>query len=269
VKSYHDLKGDGGSNVLEQVMDLQQRIAGRLAAVRHRLAVGSGKGGVGKSTLTLELARALVGRGLSVAILDADLNGPCQARLSGLGSLAPLPGPNGLALPRNAEGIGILSLGSVLPEHEDLAFESVAEGDSHTWRAIRERTLLLDLVAGVDWGRLDVLLLDLPPGAERTVQAAELLGPETVFLLVTLPTELSRSVVARSAAALARLRNRVLGYVENMTGVFPPGDAVDIGVPCLGRVPFDPSLASGSSASASAEALRELAGRVHDLLEAS
>jgi len=269
VKSYHDLKGDGGSNVLEQVMDLQQRIAARLAGVRHRLAVGSGKGGVGKSTLTLELARALAARSLKVAILDTDLNGPCQARLAGLGKSTPLPGSDGLLLPRNAEGIGILSLGSLLPEREDLAFESVAEGDSHTWRAIRERTLLLDLVAGVDWGRLDVLLLDLPPGAERTVQAAELLGPETSFLLVTLPTELSRSVVARSAAALARTRNRVLGYVENMTGVFPPGDGVDIGVPCLGQVPFDPSLAAGGPASASSDALGALAGQVHDLLEAS
>jgi ATP-binding protein involved in chromosome partitioning len=269
VKSYHDLKGDGGSNVLEQVMDLQQRIGERLAGVRHRLAVGSGKGGVGKSTLTLALARALVARGTSVAILDADVNGPCQAQLSGIGGLTPLPGAHGLALPKNADGIGVLSLGSMLTEREDLTFESVAEGDSHTWRAIRERTLLLDLIAGVDWGQLDVLLLDLPPGAERTVQAAELLGPETAFLLVTLPSGISRSVVARSAAALARTRNRVLGYVENMTGLFPADDAIEIGVPCVGRVPFDSALASGGPASTSADAVRELASRVHDLLEAS
>ena len=268
MKSYHDLQGDGGSQVLEQVLGLQARIGARLAQVRHRLAIGSGKGGVGKSTLTLQLASALRVRGLSVAILDADLNGPCQARLAGISGQAPLPGPAGLALPRSAEGIGVLSLGSLLRENEDLVFESVAPGDSHTWRAIRERTLLLELLAAVDWGRLDVLLLDLPPGAERTVQAAELLGAETAFVLVTLPAELSRAVVARSAAALLRTPNRVLGYAENMTGLFPPGDAQELGVPCLGQVPFDPSLAAGGPASTAAEALRGLAGRVHELLEA-
>ncbi len=268
MKSYHDLQGDGGSRVLEQVQDLQTRIGERLSQVRHRLAVGSGKGGVGKSTLTLQLASALRARGLAVAILDTDLNGPCQARLAGVSGQSPMPGPGGLALPRSAEGIGVLSLGSLLPENEDLAFESVAPGDSHTWRAIRERTLLLELLAGVDWGRLDVLLLDLPPGAERTVQAAELLGAETAFVLVTLPSELSRAVVARSAAALLRTPNRVLGYVENMTGLFPPGDAQEIGAPCLGRVPFDPSLAGEGPATTSGDALRELAGRVHELLEA-
>jgi ATP-binding protein involved in chromosome partitioning len=267
VKSYHDLEGDGGSRVLEQVLDLQARIAERLSGVRHRLAVASGKGGVGKSTLTLQLATALRARGLSVAILDADLNGPCQARLARVSGQSPLPGPGGMSLPKSPEGIGVLSLGSLLPEREDLVFESVAPGDSHTWRAIRERTLLLELLAGVDWGRLDVLLLDLPPGAERTVQAAELLGPETAFVLVTLPAELSRAVVARSAAALLRTPNRVLGYVENMTGLFPPGDAQEIGVPCLGKVPFDPALAAEQPASTATEALRELAGRIHELLE--
>jgi ATP-binding protein involved in chromosome partitioning len=267
VKSYYDVEGDGGSRVLEQVLGLQQRIAERLAAVRHRVAVASGKGGVGKSTLTLELARALRATGREVAILDADLNGPCQTRLAGLDGRPPLPGAQGLALPRSPEGIAVLSLGSLLPAHEALAFESVASDESHTWRAIRERTLLLELLAGVEWGRRDVLLLDLPPGAERTVQAAELLGPETAFLLVTLPSDLSREVVARSASALRGGRNRVLGYVENMAGLFPPG-ATELGLPCLGRVPFDPALAAGQPASSSAGALRELAGRLVELLEA-
>jgi ATP-binding protein involved in chromosome partitioning len=269
LKSYHDVQGDGGSRVLEQVLDLRQRIAGRLAGVRHRLAIGSGKGGVGKSTLTLQLARGLRARGRSVAILDVDLNGPCQAQLAGLEGVTPLPGPDGLVLPRTSDGVAVLSLGSVLAEREALAFDSVADDESHTWRATRERTLLLDLIAGADWGRLDVLLLDLPPGAERTAQAAELLGPETDFLLVTLPAELARVVVARSATALARLPNRVLGYVENMSGLFPIAGGAELDLPCLGRIPFDPALAApGPAAGAAAAALRELAGRVDELLEA-
>jgi ATP-binding protein involved in chromosome partitioning len=294
MKTYHDVPGDGGSRVLEQVGDLRQRIADRLSGVRHRLAIGSGKGGVGKSTLTLQLAVALRAQGWEVGILDADLNGPSQARLAGLMGQGPLPGPNGALLPRTASGIRVLSLGGVLAEPQTLDFDNVAPDESHTWRATRERALLLDLVAGVDWGRLDVLLLDLPPGAERTVQYAEFLGPETAFLLVTLPSELSRGVVARSARALARTENRVLGYVENMSGYWCApcgalrplfGDDTSsvhteadggLALPCLGRVPFDPALAAlcdrgidsvTGGDSPSVGAVRSVAARVLNLLE--
>ena len=84
MKSYHDIVGDGGSRVLEQVAEQRRRITDGLAGVRHLVAVGSGKGGVGKSTLTLHLAGALRARGLRIAILDADFNGPSQARMAGV-----------------------------------------------------------------------------------------------------------------------------------------------------------------------------------------
>ena len=84
MKGYHDIVGDGGSRILEQVVEQRTRIAEGLAGVRHLVAVGSGKGGVGKSTLTLHLAGALRARGLRIAILDADFNGPSQARMAGV-----------------------------------------------------------------------------------------------------------------------------------------------------------------------------------------
>ena len=84
MKGYHDIVGDGGSRILEQVAEQRNRITEGLAGVRHLVAVGSGKGGVGKSTLTLHLAGALRARGLRVAILDADFNGPSQARMAGV-----------------------------------------------------------------------------------------------------------------------------------------------------------------------------------------
>ena len=84
MKHYHDIVGDGGSRVLEQVAEQRTRITDGLAGVRHLVAVGSGKGGVGKSTLTLHLAGALRARGLRIAILDADFNGPSQARMAGV-----------------------------------------------------------------------------------------------------------------------------------------------------------------------------------------
>jgi ATP-binding protein involved in chromosome partitioning len=258
VKSYYDIAGDGGSRVLEQVAEQRTRITDGLAGVRHLVAVGSGKGGVGKSTLTLHLAGALRARGLRVAILDADFNGPSQARMAGVQGALFVPGSHKVALPRSKNGIGVFSLGSLIPESESLDFESAAQGESHTWRATKEFALLGEILGSFEWGALDVLLFDLPPGAERTVQYADFLGPRTSFLLVTIPSEVSRGVVARSVAALAKGPNRLLGYVENMSGYYcrdcnaikplfssepGRGGPSNLDIPCLGAVPFDPELA--------------------------
>src|SRR6188508_2607697 len=134
MKGYHDIVGDGGSRILEQVAEQRTRINEGLSGVRHLLAVGSGKGGVGKSTLTLHLAGALRARGLRIAILDADFNGPSQARMAGVQGALFVPGRDRVALPRTSSGIGVFSMGSLIPETEALDFESAAQGESHTWR---------------------------------------------------------------------------------------------------------------------------------------
>jgi ATP-binding protein involved in chromosome partitioning len=255
MKRYHDIVGDGGSRVLEQVAEQRARITDGLAGVRHLVAVGSGKGGVGKSTLTLHLASALRARGLRIAILDADFNGPSQARMAGVQGAVFVPGSHKVALPKSRNGIAVFSMGSLIPESDSLEFESAARGESHTWRATREFALLGEILGGFEWGELDLLMFDLPPGAERTVQYADFLGSRTSFVLVTIPSEVSRGVVARSVAALSKGSNRLLGYVENMSGYYcrdcnaikplfgssagPSG----LDIPCLGTVPFDPELA--------------------------
>jgi ATP-binding protein involved in chromosome partitioning len=265
VKRYQDIVGDGGSRVLEQVAEQRSRIADGLAGVRHLVAVGSGKGGVGKSTLTLHLAGALRALGLRIAILDADFNGPSQARMAGVqrAVFVPPPLPTGfgaaggshkVALPRTRNGIAVFSMGSVIPESEALEFDSAAHGESHTWRATKEFAVLGEILRSFEWGALDVLLFDLPPGTERTVQYADFLGPRTSFLLVTIPSDVSRGVVARSVTALSKGPNRLLGYVENMSGyycrdcnaikrLFGSSEITDLGIPCLGAIPFDPELA--------------------------
>src|SRR5688500_12056591 len=132
MKGYHDIAGDGGSRVLEQVVEQRTRITDGLAGVRHLVAVGSGKGGVGKSTLTLHLAGALRARGLRIAILDADFNGPSQARMGGVQGTPMVPGNKKMALPRTENGIGIFSMGSLIPEPAALEFEMAAHGEPHT-----------------------------------------------------------------------------------------------------------------------------------------
>jgi ATP-binding protein involved in chromosome partitioning len=213
--------------------------------------------------LTLHLAGALRARGLRIAILDADFNGPSQARMAGVQGALFVPGSHKVALPRTRNGIAVFSMGSLIPESEALEFESAAHGESHTWRATREFALLGEILGSFEWGALDLLMFDLPPGAERTVQYADFLGPRTSFLLVTIPSEVARGVVARSVAALSKGPNRLLGYVENMSGYYcrdcnaikplfssgrgasPLGapELPGLEIPCLGTVPFDPELA--------------------------
>ena len=285
MKRYHDIVGDGGSGILEQIAEQRTRITDGLAGVRHLVAVGSGKGGVGKSTLTLHLAGALRARGLRIAILDADFNGPSQARMAGIQGALFVPGSHKVSLPRTTNGIAVFSMGSVIPESEALEFESEAHGESHTWRATREFALLGEILGSFEWGALDLLMFDLPPGAERTLQYADFLGPRTSFLLVTIPSEVARGVVARSVAALSKGPNRLLGYVENMSGYYcrdcnaikplfvspdqpPPrlrrsaeasakAEPSGLEIPCLGTVPFDPELARHCDLGIPFEALRE------------
>ncbi|MGH9867054.1 MAG: P-loop NTPase [Candidatus Polarisedimenticolia bacterium] len=287
MKSYFDIAGDGGSNIVGQVMARRDAIDARLAGVKHMVAIGSGKGGVGKSTLTMQLALALAKDAARVAILDADLNGPSQARLGGLAGSPLVPTREGLSVPTTTSGIGVMSLGTMIPESQALEFDTVASGESHVWRGAREFAALSDLLAIVEWGKLDYLLIDLPPGADRTFQYAEFFGERTSFVLVTIPSQLSRGVVARSVASLRKAPNRLLGYIENMKGyhcatcndvkpLFPVTGELDLGIPCLGSVPFDPELSAASDAGGmvggedrpSSAATRSIASRLAHLLEA-
>jgi Mrp family chromosome partitioning ATPase len=173
-----------------------------------------------------------------------------------------VPGQTKMALPRTVNGIPVFSMGSLIPESEALEFESTARGDSHTWRATKEFALLGEILGSCEWGTLDLLMFDLPPGADRTVQYADFLGPfdsaqggpRVSFVLVTIPSEVSRGVVARSVAALSKGPTRVLGYVENMSGyycrdcddikpLFVSPEPSGLEIACLGTVPFDPELA--------------------------
>ena len=168
--------------------------------------------------------------------------------------MPPLPGDEGLLLPRSRDGIQILSVGSLLGAGEALSWPSAAAGQSHVWRATREFAKLAELLSAAHWGPLDVLLVDLPPGPERTAQFADFLGPKAAVVLVSIPSALARGVVARSIDALRPLPNRVLGYIENMNGyacggcgevrpLFPEEVSDPLPITCLGRVPFDPELA--------------------------
>jgi ATP-binding protein involved in chromosome partitioning len=181
----------------------------------------------------------------------------------------------------------VVSFGALFPEPDAVDFPSVAPGSSHPWRATREFTALAELMLAVDWGRLDLLLVDLPPGADRTEQFADFLGRDAAFVMVTLPSLLAQGVVTRSVTMLERSPTRLLGYIENMSGyycpecdsvkpLFPRSTPATLALPCLGRVPFDPRLAAmcdeGETAperpaTACDRATEQIAGRLLAILE--
>ncbi len=290
-KRYRDIVGDGGSNILAQVEEMGSRVRARMARIRRKVAVTSGKGGVGKSVLTANLAALLAAEGWRLGVLDADLNGPSVAKLLGVRGQRLRLSPDGVHPAEGPLGIRVLSMDLFLPEDRTpLTWKAPTQQDAFVWRETMETTALREFLADTAWGELDLLLLDLPPGAPRLPTLAGLLPDLHGALVVTIPSEVSHLAVGRSVE-LARAHGvRLLGLVENMAGYVCPacgavgdlfvGDAPSLsealGLPLLGRIPFDPRIARCADRghpyavehpeAAAAEALRALAARLSALL---
>ena len=282
MKRYRDIVGDGGSNIVGQVEEQQSRLARRLSGVRHLVAVVSGKGGVGKSSLSGALACCWALQGWRVGVLDADLNGPSMAKILGVRG-ARLAMANGAVLPPQTPlGIKVMSMDLLLPsDATPLTWEAPTQQEAHTWRGTTEANAIREFLADTDWGELDVLVLDLPPGTDRLATVVALVPRPVSTLIVTIPSDVSQLVVRRSITASRHAGAHLLGLVENMADLFPGPDAQEMareaGVPFLGRVPFDRALAAsadqgrvfvtGSADAPAARVLVEIAGLIRSDLE--
>jgi len=279
VKRYKDIAGDGGSDVAGQVREQHERMRRRLAAVRHIVAVVSGKGGVGKSTLTGGLACALVLAGWRVGVLDADLNGPTMAKILGVRGRRLTVG-DAVEPPVSALGVKVMSMDLLLAsDATPLAWRAPTQDEAHTWRGSMEAQALREFLADTDWGSLDALIVDLPPGTDRLATVTSLV-PRTGMVVVTIPSDLSHLVVRKSITVARGTGAPVLGLVENMAGLFPGPDASamadEAGIPFLGSVPFDRALALAADRgdplvatapdSEAARAIAAIAARVREAL---
>jgi ATP-binding protein involved in chromosome partitioning len=247
MKRYKDLAGDGGSDIVGQVQGQQARLRERLAGVSTIVAVVSGKGGVGKSSLTANLANCFALDGSRVGVLDADLNGPTMAKILGVRGRALAVGAAGVTPPTSALGIKVMSMDLLLPsDATPLTWDAPTQDEAHTWRGTMEVNALREFLADTAWGPLDLLLIDLPPGTDRLATVTGLVPTLGGTVIVTIPSDVSHLVV-RKSITVAAARAPVLGLVENMAGMFrgPAGAdlAREAGVPFLGSVPFDPELA--------------------------
>ena len=251
MKRYRDIAGDGGSNIVGQVEAQQARLTTRLRDVRAIVAVVSGKGGVGKSSVTANLAAACAHAGDRVGVLDADLNGPTMAKMLGVRGAPLVVGAGGVTPPAGALGIRVMSMDLLLADDATpLTWEAPTQAEAHTWRGSMEANALREFLADTDWGALDVLLVDLPPGTDRLATITGLLPALSGTVVVTIPSDVSSLVVRKSITVARQGSAPVLGVIENMAGLFPGAGgeqlAAESGVPFLGRVPFDPLLAAAA-----------------------
>ena len=267
------LRGDQGMSA-EPVIPFAQ--PGSLTRV---YAVASGKGGVGKSSVTVNLAAALAARGLAVGLLDADIYGHSIPRM--MGTTDRPTQVESMILPPVAHEVKVISIAQFTQGNTPVV-----------WRGPMLHRALQQFLADVYWGDLDVLLLDLPPGTgDVAISVAQLL-PGAEIIVVTTPQAAAAEVAERAGAIALQTRQRIVGVVENMSGLLLPDGttmqifgegggeqvaerltrAVGADVPLLGKVPLDPALVSAGDSgvplvlsapdSAAGSALRGIADKL-------
>jgi len=217
--------------------------------VRQCVAIASGKGGVGKSTVAVNLAIALAESGARVGLMDADVYGPSIPLMMGCATARPETTESKI-LPIERHGIRLMSLGFLLEE-----------GQSVLWRGPMVATTVRQLLADVDWGDLDYLLVDLPPGTGDAPMSLAQLVPLTGVVIVATPHNVAANIAGKAVQLFARLNAPILGVVENMGETVCPscgeqyrifsglsGEALAdrLRVPYLGSVPLDPAISQAS-----------------------
>ena len=253
-----------------------QEIPNLVPTVKQVIAVSSGKGGVGKSTVAANLACALAQKGLSVGLLDADLYGPNIPMM--MGSTEGPEQKDGKILPAQSHGVKLISMAFLVPEEAPLI-----------WRGPMVHQYLQAFFRDVLWGDLDVLLIDLPPGTGDVQLSLSQMVPLAGAVTVTTPQEVALYDVRKGIAMFQKVNVPLLGIVENMsyfvcghcserTEIFSHGGgeraAEKLGVPFLGRIPIDPAIRDGGDngrpivvadpGSPQAEAFRTIAQKLMD-----
>jgi ATP-binding protein involved in chromosome partitioning len=218
---------------------------GALAAVQNVICIGSGKGGVGKSSLTVNLGAALVAEGKRVGVLDADVWGYSIPRMLGLGADKPRVNGERKIIPMDAHGLKVMSIGFFVKEDEAVV-----------WRGPMLHKALTQFLEDVAWGELDYLLIDLPPGTGDVSMTLAQLLPQAKFVIVTTPQDAAQKVARRSAEMADKVKLEIAGVIENMSGFTTPSGerfaifgeggggrlADELEVPLLGTVPLTMAL---------------------------
>ncbi|WP_300735133.1 Mrp/NBP35 family ATP-binding protein [uncultured Desulfovibrio sp.] len=236
----------GGEGCIESAMNKQdEMIARRLERIRHKIFVMSGKGGVGKSSVTVNVAAALAHRGFKVGIMDVDIHGPSVPNLLGLPSGIDMNEDNALVPSRYNGNLSVISMDSLLQDRNTAIL----------WRGPKKTAAIRQFLSDVAWGDLDFLFIDSPPGTGDEHMTVLKLIPDALCVAVTTPQEISLADVRKAINFLHHAEGKLLGVVENMSGLVCPHCHTEIdlfkkgggkelaaryGVPFLGEIPLDP-----------------------------
>jgi Mrp family chromosome partitioning ATPase len=270
----------GSAGIQAKLQD--QVIESSLSKIRHRLMVMSGKGGVGKSSVAAHLAVGLSNRDLQVGLMDVDLHGPSIAKIMGLKGLLEVY-QNKFAVPKAFnEHLKVVSMQSLMRNSDDAVI----------WRGPAKTGVIRQFVGDVKWDELDFLIIDAPPGTgDEPLSVAQTI-PDAKALIITTPQDVALSDVRKSINFCKTVNLEILGLIENM-GPFPCpccGETIEIfksgggektaremGIPFLGRLPFDPQVVSacdkgapllqGAQQSEFATALEDIIVKVLNKLE--
>jgi len=262
-----------------------KKVRERMSKVKHKIAVISGKGGVGKSVVTANLAMAfaLNGREGRVGILDADIHGPCIPKIIGLKGQRLQAGPPGIFPAFGPLGIKVVSMDFLLPEQETPVI----------WRGPLKYQAIRQFLSDIVWGELDYLFIDLPPGTgDESLSVMQLLPDMDGVVIVTIPSEVSQDVVKKAVSFARQLTTPIIGVIENMSGFICPNCGAEINifkvgggekiasemnVPFLGRIPIDPKICEDSDEgmpfvvrhrdSAAAKAFAEIVKKIEKTIE--
>jgi ATP-binding protein involved in chromosome partitioning len=250
--------------ILQQVLDQLQAVKSRMQPVRHKIAVMSGKGGVGKSSVTVNLALSLARLGKKVGILDVDISGPCIPKMMGVRASRIRITPEGAEPAVGLAGVKVASMDLLVPEETSPVMWKGLWEDSAVWRGTVEMSVIREMISDMAWGELDVLLIDMPPASsDKPPVIAQLIPDLDGAIIVTIPSEISQFIVRKSILFLNKeLKIPMLGLIENMTGAVCPhcGGGIELfenrtegedapellGLPVLGRIPFDKRIASAA-----------------------
>jgi Mrp family chromosome partitioning ATPase len=235
------------TNLQSKEDEQQIKLERRLGAIRNKVIVLSCKGGVGKSTVAVNLAASLSRAGQQVGLLDVDVHGPSVPSLLNIDGDQVIS-RGGSIFPVGFENLEVMSIGFMLHSRDNAVI----------WRGPRKMKMIRQFLADVEWGPLDYLIVDCPPGTgDEPLAVAQLIEDVTGAVIVTTPQDLAVLDVRKSITFCETMKVNVLGVVENMSGFTCPncGEVVDIfscgggeamaedmGVPFLGRIPLDPAI---------------------------
>ena len=227
-----------------------------LEKIKHKLMVMSGKGGVGKTSVSVNLAMALAARGFKVWLMDVDVHGPDIPRMLGLSGMAGVSADRKILPVRFSENLSAVSIESLMPNKDDAVI----------WRGPVKHSAIRQFIGEVACGNLDFMIIDSPPGTGDEPLTVSKLIPDARAVIVTTPQEVALADVRKSISFCRTVNMQIFGLIENMSGytcpncgkvaeIFGSGGgektAIAAGIPFLGKIPFDPKMVQCSDAGVS------------------